>query len=451
MARILVIADDLTGANATGARFARTGSRVVTVAPEHVAGVLDDHDVVVANIDSRNLPADQAADLVTDVIEAGWPVGLVVKRVDSTLRGNVGAEIEAAWHAVRERTPARTRVRVLLSPAFPAAGRGTSGGRQMLDGVPLERTELAMDPLNPVRTSVVADIVAEQSALAVRHLPLRRSDRALLAAELSAGEEPVVLCDALTDTHLTDLTQAAADVHRRDGTVWVVADPGASGPLLAEALGLRGQAAAVGPLLAVGGSTTDLTRRQSDAFLRANPARVVDVDAVRLGHDENYQDDRGTELAKALSTSQFPDVVLVRVTTLAADVAGLPLRDRTALPGLLAELVGAAVGEAERDSRSSGAPSGLYISGGEATATLLDELGVHGCAIGGEIVPLVVYGTLSGGRLDGVPMIVKGGLVGDDTTMADCVDRLRRVARGRLRHVRAEVPEHVMLLGGGPG
>ncbi|MEE2048407.1 four-carbon acid sugar kinase family protein, partial [Nocardiopsis tropica] len=91
MAQVLVVADDLTGANATGARFARTGMRVATVTPEHVSQVARDYDVVVANLDSRHVPADQAADLVTDVVEAVWPVGLVVKRTDSTLRGNIGA------------------------------------------------------------------------------------------------------------------------------------------------------------------------------------------------------------------------------------------------------------------------------------------------------------------------------------------------------------------------
>ncbi|MDA2815292.1 hypothetical protein O4J56_31915, partial [Nocardiopsis sp. RSe5-2] len=35
MAQVLVVADDLTGANATGARFARAGMRVAAVAPAH--------------------------------------------------------------------------------------------------------------------------------------------------------------------------------------------------------------------------------------------------------------------------------------------------------------------------------------------------------------------------------------------------------------------------------
>ena len=240
MAQVLVVADDLTGANATGARFARTGMRVATVTPEHVSRVVGDYDVVVANLDSRHVPAEQAADLVTDVVEAVWPVGLVVKRTDSTLRGNIGAEVEAAYAAVRERVPVDTRVRVLFTPAFPGSGRITEDGVQLLNGVPLEHTELAHDPLYPMTTSAVADILAAQSDLAVRHVPVRQITQSMLTAALQAGDEPIVLCDAGSEQHLADIAEAAAAAHHDDGTVWLSVDPGPTGALLAYALRLRG-------------------------------------------------------------------------------------------------------------------------------------------------------------------------------------------------------------------
>src|SRR5699024_12326265 len=108
---------------------------------------------VVANLDSRHVPAEQAADLVTDVVEAVWPVGLVVKRTDTTLRGNIGAELEAAYEAVCERVPSATRVRVLFVPAFPGTGRSTEAGGQLLTGAPLDSTDLPPDPLRPLGTS----------------------------------------------------------------------------------------------------------------------------------------------------------------------------------------------------------------------------------------------------------------------------------------------------------
>ncbi|GAB3210455.1 four-carbon acid sugar kinase family protein [Marinactinospora thermotolerans] len=451
MAQVLVVADDLTGANATGARFARMGMRVATVAPEHVTHVADDYDVVIANLDSRHLPPQQAADLVTDVIEAVWPVGLVVKRTDTTLRGNIGAELEAAWRAVRERFPAGTRVRALFAPAFPSSGRVTADGVQLLDGVPLERTELAFDPLSPMRTSIVTDIIAQQSDLAVRHVPIRQVTHAMLTADLVAGDEPIVLCDALTEQHLADIATAAAEAHRRDGTVWVSVDPGPAGALLADALRLGGRGNAAGPLLAVVGSATELTRRQLDAVARTGPVRFVDVDVTRLASgDEEHRDDLAAALTDHLTTAVFPEVVVLRTATSAGDVVELPAESRRALPRLLAELVTEVVEEAGRAAGATGLPSGLYTSGGDVTSAVLDELGVHAFEVGGEVVPLAVHGTLSGGPLDGIPIVTKGGLIGDDTTILECFAKLRRAVQTRLRNVRSEVSEHVLISGGRP-
>ncbi|GAA1779550.1 four-carbon acid sugar kinase family protein [Streptomonospora arabica] len=438
MAQVLVVADDLTGANATGARFARAGMRVATVTPEQAPRAARDYDAVVVNLDSRHMPPGRAAEAVAAAIDAVWPVALVVKRTDTTLRGNVGAELEAAWRRVRARVAEPTPVRALLAPAFPASGRVTVDGVQLLDGVPLERTELALDPLSPMRTSVVADLLAEQTALPLRHVPLRSVAQGPLDAELAAGAEPVVLCDALTEQHLADIAQAAARAHRDHGTVWVAVDPGPAGALLAEALGLRGSAAAAGPLLGVVGSATELTRRQLDAAARSGPVRFVEADAARLARDEpGYRAGLAGELADTLAAAAFPEPVVLRTAGAARDVVELPEAAKLALPGLLAGLVAEAV-----RGIGGAAPSGLYTSGGEVTSAVLDALEVRAFEVDGEVVPLAVHGRLSGGALDGVPVVTKGGLVGDDSTLVACLGELRRAVQARMRTVPAEVPEH---------
>lgn len=456
MARILVVADDLTGANATGARFARAGMRTATVTPEQVAAVADEYDVVVANLDSRHLPPEQAADLVTDVVEAVWPVDLVVKRVDSTLRGNVGAEVEAAWRAVRERVPERLAVRALAVPAFPATGRVTVDGVQLLDGVPLESSEVAADPFCPMDTGLVSRILGRQTGLAVRHVPARQVTRELLVAELTAGDEPIVLCDAADESRIEDLAEAAAEARRTEGVVWVSVDPGPAGAALGYAMRLRGRAGAPGPLLAVVGSTTGLTRRQLETVARTGPVRFVDVDPMLLagtgggaeGGDpppdpEEYTEGVAAALRERLSGAVFPEFVVVRATApqQGAPGAGAALR---ALPRLLAEVVAEAVRDVESESGAHALPTGLYLSGGDLAASLLDELGVHSFTVAGEIVPLAVHGTIGGGPLDGVPAVTKGGLVGDATTAVECFGRLRRAAQARLHQVNAEVPEHIL-------
>ncbi|MGO8565420.1 four-carbon acid sugar kinase family protein, partial [Rhizobium ruizarguesonis] len=66
---------------------------------------------------------------------------ILYNTVDSTIRGHVGAEVSAA-------RAASGRAVSIVAPAFPAGGRTTEGGLQLLRGVPLEKTEFAMDTLH---------------------------------------------------------------------------------------------------------------------------------------------------------------------------------------------------------------------------------------------------------------------------------------------------------------
>src|SRR5262249_48299725 len=88
--RVLAIADDLTGALEVGALFAAAGMRSVVTAGEKE--VFDD-PVVVIDTETRHASCAEAESIV-EKKAAGWP-SLVYKKTDSTLRGNIGAELRA--------------------------------------------------------------------------------------------------------------------------------------------------------------------------------------------------------------------------------------------------------------------------------------------------------------------------------------------------------------------
>ena len=117
---VAVIADDLTGAADSGVQLVRAGYRTaVLFRGEGVPAA--DLDAVSLDTDSRTRPAGFAAKRVIEAARGARAARLVYKKLDSTLRGNVAAELSAALGATR-------RSRVVLAPAFPAAGRTTVGG-----------------------------------------------------------------------------------------------------------------------------------------------------------------------------------------------------------------------------------------------------------------------------------------------------------------------------------
>src|SRR5690606_3171739 len=239
----------------------------------------------------------------------------------------------------------------------------------------------------------------------------------------------------------------AARAHREHGIVWLAADPGPFGVLLAEALHLHGEGITAGPLLAAVGSVTELTARQLDAVVRSGPVRWVDA-APEDVEREDSREKLAHTLADALASHAFPDVVVFRLRATAAEIAALPLPQRRLIPARLAEVIATAVTDAHEQDGALGRPSGMLIAGGDLTSAVLDVLGVQTFDIGGEMLPLTVHGVLGGGVLDGVPLIAKSGLVGDSSAIADCLGRLRRAVQTRLRTVRAEVVEHFPFTAG---
>jgi len=156
---ILGIADDLTGALETGAKFADQGlSACVTT--ETALTTPPTVRMLVIDAETRHLPAEVARAVVRDVLQSAlrFTPCLVYKKTDSTLRGNIAAE----FRALLELMPQRSLIYV---PAYPEMGRTVKGGRLFVDGVPVHKSAFAADPLEPVRESNIGVLLADVPAL----------------------------------------------------------------------------------------------------------------------------------------------------------------------------------------------------------------------------------------------------------------------------------------------
>lgn len=437
MASVLVVADDLTGGNATAADFAAVGLRAVTASavdrPDVVAEMVSRFDVVVATTEARHAGPEDAAQRTRAVVRAGWPVRLVCNRIDSTLRGNVGATTAAVLSEVRELTGRRAVA--LCAPAHPGAGRHTIGGHQLLGGRRLEETEVARDARTPMRSSDVAAILRQQAELTARSVPMAAVTGPsgelveLLRAALDDGVD-VLVADATTAEHLDRVAAAAVAAAEGLDLVWVSSDPGPGSVALARALGLD-RAATGAPLLAVSGSATDLTRQQLGALAGEEHVTVYRVPTLP---DSAVPDVDATSrlLGEALSQAGPADVVVLATVLDDADVHRTTPEDADRIPRELARAV--------RRNLEAHAVGGLYTTGGDVTAAVLAELGSSGLEIWEAVVPLAVAGTVVGGPWDGLHVVTKGGLIGDADTAVLCMEHLRRAVERDRRHVTSAEP-----------
>ncbi len=192
---LLIIADDLTGANDTGVQFAKQGIRVI-VGIHHeqpLEALANDCQVLVVNTESRHLSLADAYRRVASVVRAGVALGIpqFYKKTDSTLRGNIGAELAALIAATGES-------QLFFAPAYPKLKRTTRQGIQFVGGIPLSQSTFAADLLNPLRQNFIPALIAGQTDIAAR---------LFTTPTIATNERTIYVLDAQTDDDLRSAAQ----------------------------------------------------------------------------------------------------------------------------------------------------------------------------------------------------------------------------------------------------
>ncbi len=373
-----VIADDLTGAGDAGVQFAAAGMRTRTLrddwAPTHLAGA----EVVVVDTASRGLTAADAYRRVRAAAarlrEAA--VQVVYKKVDSTLRGPLGAEIDAAMDACRPTL-------ALVCPAYPAQGRTLVDGVLLVGGVPVAKTPAAADPQAPVQESHVPTLLTRQMRRPVQWLqrPAAGYSGTHLVAKLLALKEGyddaggIVVCDAQDDEDLAAIVLAAHSLEVSS----------AHPPLLIGSAGMARPLAARLAQRMKGLDTNVLVLCGS-----LHPAARVQVHQVELANN--------------------PQVTILTTP---------------AQPGFHPDPAGALAAEAQA-WLAEHAASGIVVTGGDTLGALLRALEAHGVDLEQEAAPGIPLGRIAGGPWAGLRIISKAGGFGGPNALVDAVQLLTR-------------------------
>lgn len=168
MIRLVVLADDFTGALDTGIQFGKLGINTVVTQKSDCDDYRDsDCEVLVINTESRHLTGAEASQKLYEISNRVKNMGVrfLYKKIDSTFRGNIGAELQGCMKGMEAE-------RLMLIPAYPENKRYTRGGRQYIDKTPLFETSFAKDPFNPVVSSEISEIIHSQCAVPVYPVPV---------------------------------------------------------------------------------------------------------------------------------------------------------------------------------------------------------------------------------------------------------------------------------------
>lgn len=218
MVKLLILADDFTGALDTGVQFSGKGIRTQVVVSGHWVEPDSDCDVMVIDVETRHVPKEKAYEIVNDVCQRAVKYGICCfyKKTDSALRGNVGSELQAAADAVFGKN-------IVFVPAFPAMRRITVDGVHYIDGIPVKESVFGQDPFEPVmydrvdellratgyRGGVIGVSKAERKLQTAEDWKTQASEeRRQKAAE--AAKQQLFLYDAETDADLDEIAEAVS-------------------------------------------------------------------------------------------------------------------------------------------------------------------------------------------------------------------------------------------------
>lgn len=361
--RLRIITDDFTSALDGTACFAQNGWDTAVLLKS--SGM---HDAAVVSLDTgsrENFAADASA-AVSAAATAWCAADVLIQQFDSTLRGSVAQQCIAARMA-------SGRSKLLIAPAFPAAGRTTEGGVVYLDGVPVHLTAFGQDPTHPV-------VVSNVQALFAAHGVKVTVARNVAHAGVLLLTHDAVVVDAHSEDELDQLVRCfiavpellwAGSTGLLRSMARVIPAPsvrdGAQAPCAASANGARR------PWLVVG-SLNPRSRRQLEVVRMKRSANV-------LATDESRSSPEG-----ALWDLTRQTVNLLR----------------------------------------TGTCDGLVVTGGETARKIVDALPAVSLRVCHEVepgIPLVLVKTTT----STFPMIAKAGGFGDDQALLRCLDAITGV------------------------
>lgn len=396
---IVVIADDLTGANDTAVQFYKKGLTVDMVFALQQVNESNASDVLVINTDSRSLMIENAQKRIFVIGEhLNLEQKQIYKKVDSTLRGNIGAELEACL-SVSDRNVA------IFCPALPSANRIVKDGVCFVDGKPLLETEFATDPKTPVISSNVNKIIANQTNIPVVIVNMDLFSESEIIQQIKNRQfnKTIFSFDAKNDDDLKKISQI---IKKIDFPIIASGSSGLAKYVFSKSLSDL-------PVLFVIGSMSKKINEQVELLRSEMVIDFISINAERLLVDQQYQ----LSLIKDMSLILLNKNNLIIKTEGSSEVRGKinELCDKFSLTRV-------ELGERIGDSLSSLVVnllnnidkniSGLFLTGGDIAMKVIKELKLSNYHIAGEIESGVPYGYFSDNDFSGIPIITKAGAFG---------------------------------------
>lgn len=394
MKKILLIADDYTGANDTGIKIAERGYEVeISLKTDEVI----DSDICVIDTESRNISGNDARKIINKTLTSINNLDdylFIYKKVDSTLRGNIKEECEEIIKYYKPEI-------VIFNPAYPVLGRKVIDGIHFVNDLRLKETEFAKDPEKPVEEDDIRKIFDTTSC----HHSLEEVRNGLTI------KEGVNTFDTELDSDLAEIAKKCLDLNKK--TLYI----GSAG--LCDAL--FDELIIKDPALAIVGSVS------KENEMAVEYCAKMGTKVLELSLKDFVENKYENTLKTALETLNSGEDLLI--TTSKNRKSYEESKSYLENKGLnqdkeFRRLIEVLVEEVIKKSKLSG----LFITGGTTAFNALKALKASGTVLLRELEPGIIISEIKGLESD-LFMVSKAGAFGNEKTIYNSLAEIRKVSK----------------------
>lgn len=410
MVKTIIIADDSTGANASAILLKQLNFQTISLIDYQNARILDSYDAIAISTDSRAVSGTEAYRRVQQVLSNLKHAEVMIynKRIDSTLRGNLGMELNAFKDAFPNK-------KIAIVPAFPSSGRTCKNGLVYVKDVLLEHTDVAKDPKMPIFTSDAKQLFMKQfqGRIANLYLEAIRSKHRLSKKIRDFYEyHDAILFDAETNEDIETIAETLAILNIPIVTV----DPGVFTFYYTKERQVH-RVSRTDRYIYLVGSVTDTTYQQLRIAATDDDFDIIPIQAdLFLGTDSQAELTRVFQRASQ-SKSQFMILTTTdpynRQVLNLFDLAKARHEDVEHISKTINHYLSVLLDQILTQDTSI---QGVFTSGGDTTLSFLSESGACGIELIQEVIPLCVYGKIVDGKYHQLSIITKGGMIGNEMT-----------------------------------
>jgi uncharacterized protein YgbK (DUF1537 family) len=407
--KISLIADDFTGSNDTGVQFVKKAlSTVVTTNIKEIPKSLISNDVVVFDTESRFDTPEVAYTKVKDISTLlKDKVEYVYKKIDSTFRGNIGAEIAGAMDGLSLNY-------AILIPALPSNGRITKNGHVYVNGKLVNETEIANDPKTPVKKSYIPDIISGQTDKKVKVISKNGEnydyDQVLeqIIKSFNEGVQIIVL-DAENNDELLNLSLLLPKIDRK----FLIVGTAGLAEFIPQAFDFISKQA----ILSIVGSVSDVTRQQIE-YARKN----LSIDVIDLSLEQLMDAKQVSKIANKVikSLAKGVDTLIYTAKTKAEVEAADEYANKNNLNKFaVADQIAERLGAITQIVFNKGAKhlKGVYITGGDTLIKISNHLNASGMKILEEVLPAIPLGNFIHKKYNNIRIVTKAGGFGNEESL----------------------------------